>query len=332
MSPDPNKKMLRQFHCRESLWQKFDQMAKELECSVDYLINDAMKQYARQRGYAGSAPSASQRAEALSPSSSVSPSLPQPEHAPPAPVATQGSGAHAMPVTTRQAGSGAHALPQPAMPQVHAPAVPTTTSGSGAHGLPQSQRYGAAPTLPGPGGPPPLPMGASRAPAPMPPPAPPAPGAKRVGPPPMPASGAIPPASHVAPPAIPPGGSRVPAPPPPLPGHHPRTLSSAKMPATSSVAATTPKQLHVRYQGQSFVVNKEKFIIGRGKQASDLTIKDPNVSRQHAMIEFDGTSYFIVDLGSTNGLEYQGQRVSRKALADGDLIRICDHELSFQFR
>jgi pSer/pThr/pTyr-binding forkhead associated (FHA) protein len=104
------------------------------------------------------------------------------------------------------------------------------------------------------------------------------------------------------------------------------------LPSASPIAAPAPKQLHIRYQGQDFVVNKEKFIIGRGKQTSDLTIKDPNVSRQHAMIEFDGTSYFIVDLGSTNGLEYQGQRVSRKALADGDLIRICDHELSFQFR
>lgn len=50
------------------------------------------------------------------------------------------------------------------------------------------------------------------------------------------------------------------------------------------------------------------------------------------MIEFDGSSYFIVDLGSTNGLEYLGQRVQRKVLADGDVIRICDHELSFQYR
>src|SRR5688572_7468258 len=51
---DPNKKVSRTFQSREALWQKFEQMAKELECSVDYLINDAMKQYARQRGYTGS--------------------------------------------------------------------------------------------------------------------------------------------------------------------------------------------------------------------------------------------------------------------------------------
>ena len=43
MSQDPNKKIPRNFQCREALWTKFEQMAKELECSVDYLINDAMK-------------------------------------------------------------------------------------------------------------------------------------------------------------------------------------------------------------------------------------------------------------------------------------------------
>src|SRR4030042_446219 len=58
------------------------------------------------------------------------------------------------------------------------------------------------------------------------------------------------------------------------------------------------------YGGQRFVVNKDRFIIGRGKQSSDLTIKDPNVSRQHAMVEFLNGQYYMVDMGSTNGIEY----------------------------
>src|SRR5271155_168137 len=52
MSADPNKKSGRSFQCRDVLWETFEQMARELECSVDYLINEAMKQYARQRNYA----------------------------------------------------------------------------------------------------------------------------------------------------------------------------------------------------------------------------------------------------------------------------------------
>ena len=52
-SADPNKKSGRTFQCRDVLWETFEQMARELECSVDYLINEAMKQYARQRSYGG---------------------------------------------------------------------------------------------------------------------------------------------------------------------------------------------------------------------------------------------------------------------------------------
>jgi pSer/pThr/pTyr-binding forkhead associated (FHA) protein len=86
------------------------------------------------------------------------------------------------------------------------------------------------------------------------------------------------------------------------------------------------------YQGERTSVNKEKFIIGRGRQTSDLTIKDPNVSRQHAMVEFQNGVYYMVDLGSTNGVEYQGQRVTRKAIVEGDTFRICDHEVVFTYR
>ncbi len=85
------------------------------------------------------------------------------------------------------------------------------------------------------------------------------------------------------------------------------------------------------YAGQKYIVNKDRFIIGRGKQSSDLTIKDPNVSRQHAMIEFQNGIYFMVDMGSTNGVEYNGQRISKQLIADGDTFRICDHEVRFVF-
>lgn len=78
-------------------------------------------------------------------------------------------------------------------------------------------------------------------------------------------------------------------------------------------------------------MTKDRFIIGRGKQTSDLTIKDPNVSRQHAMVEFSGGQYFMVDLGSTNGIEFNGQRVQRKVIQDGDVFRICDYELRVAF-
>lgn len=91
-------------------------------------------------------------------------------------------------------------------------------------------------------------------------------------------------------------------------------------------------QLMIWYLNEYHPVNKDRFIIGRGKQSSDLTIKDPNVSRQHAMVEFVNGQYYMVDMGSTNGIEYNGQRIARKAVQDGDAFRICDHEIRFNYR
>jgi len=86
------------------------------------------------------------------------------------------------------------------------------------------------------------------------------------------------------------------------------------------------------YQGERYPISKDRFVIGRGKQSSDLTLKDPNVSRQHALVEFQNGVYFMVDMGSTNGIAYNGQRIARKPIAEGDVFRICDHDLSFTFR
>jgi pSer/pThr/pTyr-binding forkhead associated (FHA) protein len=85
------------------------------------------------------------------------------------------------------------------------------------------------------------------------------------------------------------------------------------------------------YDGTRFPISKDRFVIGRGKQSSDLTLKDPNVSRQHAMIEFQNGVYFMVDMGSTNGVEFNGQRVARKQIAEGDRFRICDHDIAFTY-
>ncbi len=86
------------------------------------------------------------------------------------------------------------------------------------------------------------------------------------------------------------------------------------------------------YNRERYPITKDRFVIGRGKQSSDLTLKDPNVSRQHALVEFQNGVYFLVDMGSTNGVVYNGQRITRKQIGEGDSFRICDHEIEFTYR
>ena len=218
---DPTSKTQRTFQCRDLLWMRFEQMAQELNCSVDYLINDAMKNYARQRKQA---------------TAGVAPSAAAPPPPPPA----------------------ASAAPPPPPPA----ARPRATAA-----------------------PPPPPPGATR---------------------PMPLSMPAPPTAPVA-------SSGGPSP--------------IRPPATPR-----SNRLFVSYGGQHFPVNKEHFVIGRGRQSSDLTIKDPNVSRQHAVVEFQNGNYFIVDMGSTNGVIHQGQRITRKLIEHGDAVKVCDHDLQFTFQ
>jgi pSer/pThr/pTyr-binding forkhead associated (FHA) protein len=135
-----------------------------------------------------------------------------------------------------------------------------------------------------------------------------------------------------------PGGYGAPPPPPPGGGYqqqHQQQQQQQPMgappppPGPSGMMGGGLKRLVLYYRGQRHEVNKDRFIIGRGKQSSDLTIKDPNVSRQHAMIENLNGQYFMVDMGSTNGIEFNGQRLQRKPVASGDVFNICDHELRF---
>ena len=53
------------------------------------------------------------------------------------------------------------------------------------------------------------------------------------------------------------------------------------------------------------------------------------MSRRHAELRQEGASYWIVDLGSTNGIEVNGRRVKRAKLSDGDTITLGSTEVTF---
>ena len=46
-----SKKTMRHFYCRDALWETFEAMAADFDCSVDYLVNEAMRIYARSKNY-----------------------------------------------------------------------------------------------------------------------------------------------------------------------------------------------------------------------------------------------------------------------------------------
>jgi hypothetical protein len=235
---DQSKKTMRHFYCRDVLWETFEQMANDFDCSIDYLINEAMRYYARSKNY-----------QAAAGASAPTPSATGPEAVPNRP---------------------------PTMPESSRP-----------------------PTL-----------GPSRRTQPPPPP-----GADGQG--------------LVATPGV----ARRPGTSPPIAATPvPRRSSSGASPHPVGDSAAPSNALFLIFNNQRISIDKDQFIIGRGSKTSDLAIKDGNISRKHAAIIRRNGTFYIKDLGSTNGIDYKGMRIDNKRIDEGDVFHLCDYELRFTYR
>lgn len=208
MGDQGDRKTVRAFQCRDYLFEIFDRMGSELGCSVDYLINEAMREYARAREQTVAAIDAQHVASSAV--AGASRRAPAHVESRPAPLLT--------PMPTRR---------PTAQPRVTAP--------------------------------------------------------------------------------------------PPLPGQRPSESASRRV-------------LMLQFNDEIVPIDKDEFIIGRGARTADLAIRDGNISRRHAAIVFHDGAYFMKDLGSTNGIEFAGQRVESKRIEEGDVYRICDYELHFSYQ
>ena len=257
---DQSKKTMRHFYCRDVLWETFEQMANDFDCSIDYLVNEAMRYYARSKNYQSVAGMPAQ-----------------------GPAAPSGPGGSRRPTAATH--SQAHSDVQARDP--HARPAPQLAPGA----APPPRRSGAVPaTQPPPG------YGQAAA------------------------------AQAYAAPAAAYGSPAMPA---PMPAPHPSSGNGASTTPLSPAAGST---LYLLYNGQRFSVSKDQFIIGRGSKTSDLPIKDGNISRKHcAVIRRNGT-FYIKDLGSTNGIDFKGMRIDNKRIDEGDVFHLCDYELRFTYR
>jgi hypothetical protein len=84
-------------------------------------------------------------------------------------------------------------------------------------------------------------------------------------------------------------------------------------------------QLVLEVNGTRHPLQPPGLVIGRGSEA-DLRINDPGISRMHAQIRVSVAGQTqqidIVDLGSTNGIIVNGQKVRQAILQEGTRIEI----------
>ncbi len=304
---DQNRKTLRSFYCRDYLWEHFEQMAQELGCSMDYLINESMRLYARDRdgapqpdaqqsmgGSGGRQPSGANRSPGPN---ARGPSQSQSQVAAPAGAQSGGDRSGRQGSTAGQGGDNHRTFQQ----------VPSVGQNNRSEAPSQSGRGPVPPAQGGdnPGGPPP--------------------------PPPRPGAGPSEPAPGKAPSNS--GSGRndqwqqnQSGPPQPPGGGYNRNAGVGAQ--TGGGAAP----IYLSFNNNRYVIDQDKYVIGRGSNQTDLTIRDGNISRKHCAIIYRNGSHYIKDLDSTNGVEYRGNRIESKKIEEGDVFYLCDYELRFSFR
>jgi predicted Zn finger-like uncharacterized protein len=109
-----------------------------------------------------------------------------------------------------------------------------------------------------------------------------------------------------------------------------QTITTSGLQAAGAIELPTDKKyslavLDGKSSGEIFPITKVRTVIGRAN--CDITLDDPECSRQHAVVEVMGSRVTVSDLKSTNGLFVDGKRVERANLDNQSEFRVGDHVL-----
>ncbi|MFM1864718.1 MAG: hypothetical protein RL677_498 [Actinomycetota bacterium] len=81
-------------------------------------------------------------------------------------------------------------------------------------------------------------------------------------------------------------------------------------------------------ENQRFVLSGEEIILGRSDD-SHIVLDDVTVSRSHAKISRENSTWQIEDLKSLNGTYLNQNRVEKASLSAGDELQIGKYRFSF---
>jgi FHA domain len=115
-------------------------------------------------------------------------------------------------------------------------------------------------------------------------------------------------------------------------GQCPPLLATTVTHITLSKKTTTKPCLEFYSDGSGearrVTIENYPFRIGRTESA-DLRVESVEVSREHAEITERNGMWLVRDLGSTNGTQVNGKPIQEMLLADGDILKVAETEMTF---
>lgn len=82
-------------------------------------------------------------------------------------------------------------------------------------------------------------------------------------------------------------------------------------------------------RGQDFRLDERRVQIGPTTE-QEITLFDDYISAPHCSIRYEGGSFIITDLGSSNKTYVNDERVTEQELLDNDKIKVGNTELKFK--
>jgi hypothetical protein len=101
--------------------------------------------------------------------------------------------------------------------------------------------------------------------------------------------------------------------------HGPQRLFVSTTDQTTILAKGNVPVLTATWQGKKRRFNSD-FVVGRDDSCG-LQLVDPMISRQHAQIEYEKNEWRVRDLGSSNGIIVNGEKVEEAALGENSHLQ-----------
>ena len=111
--------------------------------------------------------------------------------------------------------------------------------------------------------------------------------------------------------------------------YRPTAAAAASAEGADEEVPVERESVWLSVDGERYPVDKKVMVLGRSQEC-DVQLADANVSRRHAELRQEETSYWIVDLGSTNGMEVNGRRLRQAKLEGGDRITLGSTDVVFE--